>query len=217
MPRSPAYTVANAPENSREIAVKLEKKVGKLLNIHAGMARAPAVIGAHNGISETIAAHGTFDARSRETIALAVGNENGCDYCQAAHTLSGRQAGQSMEQSTAIRAGAVDFDQKLSALTQLVREAAVHTGTVTDDTWQEANCTKPSSRSPMTTSSTVSAGNSPGQQSAEWAGRVPVGSLRLPPSRGGAGGHPRSHGASRAGLSRAGRDRRRRASAGAAR
>ena len=138
MPRIPVHTVENAPENSREIAAKLEKKSGKLLNIHAGMAHAPAVIGAYNGISEAIAAHGTFDARTREAIALAVGNENGCDYCQAAHTLSGRKAGLSAEQSTAIRAGTVDFDQKLSALTGLVREAAANTGTVTDETWQAA-------------------------------------------------------------------------------
>ena len=138
MPRIPVHTVANAPENSREIAAKLERKVGKLLNIHAGMAHAPAVIGAYNGISEAIAAHGTFDARTREAIALAVANENGCDYCQAAHTLSGREAGLSTEQSTAIRAGNVGFDEKLSALTGLVREAAAHTGTVTDATWQAA-------------------------------------------------------------------------------
>jgi AhpD family alkylhydroperoxidase len=138
MPRIPAHTVANAPEESRDIAAKLEKKIGKLLNIHAGMAHAPAVIGAYNGISEAVTAHGTFDARTREAIALAVGSENDCDYCQAAHTLSGRHAGLSTEQSTAIRAGTVDFDDKLSALTDLVREAAAHTGTVTEDTWRSA-------------------------------------------------------------------------------
>ena len=79
--------------------------MGKLLNIHAGMAHSPAVIGAYAGIGTAIAAHGTFDARTREAIALAVGNQNGCDYCQAAHTLSARRAGLDDGQILQIRAG----------------------------------------------------------------------------------------------------------------
>lgn len=55
--------------------------MGKFLNIHAGIAHAPAVIGAYGGISKAIADHGSFDARTKEAIALAVGNQNGCDYC----------------------------------------------------------------------------------------------------------------------------------------
>lgn len=87
MARIPVHTVATAPEESKEIAGKLEKRMGKLLNIHAGMAHSPVVIASYQGMSQAIAAHGTFDARTKEAIAPAVGNQNGCEYCQA---VSGR-------------------------------------------------------------------------------------------------------------------------------
>ncbi|MDQ6752599.1 MAG: carboxymuconolactone decarboxylase family protein [Actinomycetota bacterium] len=138
MPRIPAHTVESAPEGSRETARKLEKKMGKLLNIHAGMAHSPAVIGSYAEISAAIAAHGTFDARTREAIALAVANQNGCSYCQSAHTLSARRAGLDDEQILAIRAGEVDFDDKLAAITTVAREAAARTGNVSDATWKAA-------------------------------------------------------------------------------
>ena len=79
MPRIPAHTVATAPEASQGNARKLEQKMGKLLNIHAGMAHSPAVIASYMGMSAAIAEHGSFDARTREAIALAVGKQNGCD------------------------------------------------------------------------------------------------------------------------------------------
>ena len=112
--------------------------MGKLLNIHAGMAHSPAVIGAYAGIGSAIAAHGTFDARTREAIALAVGNQNGCDYCQAAHTLSARRAGLDDGEILQIRAGEVDFDEKVETITAVAREAAANTGYVSEATWQAA-------------------------------------------------------------------------------
>ncbi|MDJ0458014.1 carboxymuconolactone decarboxylase family protein [Arthrobacter sp. NQ7] len=138
MPRIPVQTVETAPQGSREIAGKLKKKIGKLLNIHAGMASSPAVIGAYDGFSAAIAEHGTFDARTKEAIALAVGNQNDCGYCQSAHTLSGRAAGLSEDQILAVRSGEVDFDPKLEAITAVAREAAANTGYVSDPVWQAA-------------------------------------------------------------------------------
>ena len=138
MPRIPAHTLDDAPEQSRDTLAGLAQKVGKLLNIHAGMAHAPVVLAAYKGIGDAIASHGTFDARSRETIALAVGNEDGCDYCQSAHTLSAKAAGLSVDQTLAIRRGTIDFDDKLAAIAAVVREAAGNTGTVSDVTWKQA-------------------------------------------------------------------------------
>lgn len=138
MPRIPAHTVESAPEASKAHARTLEKKMGKLLNIHAGMAHSPAVIAAYSGISAAVSEHGTFDARTREAIALAVGNQNDCDYCQAAHTLSARRAGLSDDQIMAIRAGEIEFDDKLRAVTDVAREATARTGNVSEPTWAAA-------------------------------------------------------------------------------
>ncbi len=72
MPRIPTHTVATAPEQSREPAARFEKRMGRLMNIHAGMAHSPVVIGAYEGLGDAIRRLGTFDGRTRETIALAV-------------------------------------------------------------------------------------------------------------------------------------------------
>ncbi|WP_017626568.1 carboxymuconolactone decarboxylase family protein [Nocardiopsis chromatogenes] len=98
MPRIPVHTVDDAPEAARDGLKALQAKMGKVLNIHGEMAHAPVVLAAYQGIQAAIAEHGTFDARVREAIALAVGAANDCAYCQSAHTLSARAAGWTEEE-----------------------------------------------------------------------------------------------------------------------
>jgi AhpD family alkylhydroperoxidase len=138
MPRIPAHTVDSAPEASRATLQHLGKRMGKVLNIHAGMAHSPVVLAAYAAMSGAVRDLGTFDAATRETIALAVGNENGCDYCQSAHTVSAKAAGLTLAQTVAIRQGRIDFDAKLAAIAAVAREIAADTGTVSDTTWSKA-------------------------------------------------------------------------------
>lgn len=138
MPRIPVHTVDSAPEAGREALRALEKKMGKVLNIHGEMAHSPVVIATYTAMQQAIADHGTFDARTREAIALAVGAVDGCDYCQAAHTLSGTAAGLSGDQAVAVRRGAPSGDAALDALLSVARETAGDIGNVTDETWQAA-------------------------------------------------------------------------------
>lgn len=86
-----AQVLDSLPPASRPFAETLRKTMDRLFGIHRRMAASPVVIATSSGIEAAIAEYGTFDARTRETIALAVGNENGCDCCQAAHTLSARR------------------------------------------------------------------------------------------------------------------------------
>jgi len=102
------------------------------------MAHAPVVLQSYVALQQVIAGYGTFDARTREAIALVVGNVDGYEYCQSAHTLSAKAAGLSSEQTVAIREDRVDFDPQLAALLTLVRQAAANTGNVADATWQAA-------------------------------------------------------------------------------
>lgn len=128
------------PEASRPYALQLEKRTGRLLNIHAAMAASPAVIAAYSGLSAGVSENSTFDAKTREAIALAVGNQNGCDYCQAAHAFAASKAGLTDEQILQIRAGEVNFDSKLAALLDVARDAAANIGAV--DAAVRANATQ---------------------------------------------------------------------------
>lgn len=137
MTRIPTHTVDSAPEGSRVSLKSLEAKFGKVLNIHGAMAHSPAVLETYTAIQEVLQEKGALDARAREAIALAVANVDECSYCQAAHTLAGKAAGLTEEQTIAIRRGEVD-DPRLGALVTLVREQAAHVGHVQDSTWQAA-------------------------------------------------------------------------------
>lgn len=136
MPRIPVHTPVHTPEESRAHVARLARKTGRLLNIRGGMARSPVVIAAYRGISQAIAEHGTFDARTQEAIVLAVGNQNGCDYCRAAYTLSARKASLTNKQILAVRAGKVGFNDRLAAITEVAR--AADTGNVPQVVWQAA-------------------------------------------------------------------------------
>lgn len=59
------------PVGSRPFAARLRQRTGRLLGIHRRMAASPVVIAVYSGIGAAIAEYGTFDARTRETIALA--------------------------------------------------------------------------------------------------------------------------------------------------
>ncbi|NUO35827.1 MAG: carboxymuconolactone decarboxylase family protein [Dermatophilaceae bacterium] len=139
MPRIPIHTIDSAPEESRGTLAAISKRMGKTLNIHAGMAHSPVVLATYAAMSGAVREHGAFDARTREAIALAVGNENDCRYCQSAHTISAKAAGLSEEQTVAIRAGRVDFDEKLAAIVEVARQVARNTGTVSDEAWAAAS------------------------------------------------------------------------------
>ena len=138
MPRVPVHTLDTAPEQARPVLETLSKRMGKLLNIHAEMAHSPVVLGAYAGMQDAIGRQGTFDGRTREAIALAVGAADHCDYCQSAHTAGGKAAGLDAERMLAMRAGRPSGDAKLDSLLAVMREAATEVGTVGDDTWQQA-------------------------------------------------------------------------------
>lgn len=138
MPRIPVHTVENAPENSRDVLKSLEARFGKVLNIYGEMAHAPVVIQAYAALQEVISDYGTFDALTKEAVALTVANVDECTYCQSAHTLAGKAAGLTEEQTVAIRSDRADFDPKLAALLRVARDAAGNVGDVGDAAWQAA-------------------------------------------------------------------------------
>jgi AhpD family alkylhydroperoxidase len=138
MPRIPVHTAHSAPEASRDALKQLESKYGKVLNIHGEMAHAPAVLHSYVALQDVIGEHATLDARTREAIALAVGNQDECSYCQAAHTGGGKAAGLSDVEMVAIRRGEAEFEPALDALLNLAREYTAKAGNTSDAAWQAA-------------------------------------------------------------------------------
>jgi uncharacterized peroxidase-related enzyme len=84
-----------------------------------------AFLGLHAGVGE-----GALDAKTRERIALAVAEENGCQYCVSAHTAIGRKVGLDNAEIEAARAG-TSADARAAAAVAFAKSLAEHGGQVT--------------------------------------------------------------------------------------
>jgi alkylhydroperoxidase family enzyme len=111
---------------------------GRLLNMHAQMAHAPAVLEAYVSIRRATARHGTLDQQARTALMLAAAAADGSQYAVAIISTLALRAGWRPDQVEALLAGQ-DVDQgKLDALTGVVRQAAANSGRVSDAAWAAA-------------------------------------------------------------------------------
>lgn len=84
MARLTQVTDANADQKASALFTAIKGKIGMVPNLYRVAANQPAVLATMLGINEALAG-GSFDARTREAIALAVAGVNACDYCASAH------------------------------------------------------------------------------------------------------------------------------------
>lgn len=115
-----------ATGTSKELLDQIAQKNGKAINIQRVLAHSPAALQAYLGISGALS-QGSLSPALRERIALVVAEENGCDYCLAAHTFLSERAGLSEDEILAARLGEAQ-DEKERAVVEfsrtLVRERA---------------------------------------------------------------------------------------------
>ncbi len=79
-------TVADAPEKSQPLLQGVEKSLGSVPNLFRLVANSPATLEGYLGFNGALG-KGQLSAATRERIALAIANTNGCDYCNSAHTF----------------------------------------------------------------------------------------------------------------------------------
>lgn len=82
----------------------IKEKIGMVPNLYATLAKAPAALNGLLQVNAAISA-GKLTAKEREIVALATSQANTCGYCLSAHTLLGKNAGLTQEQTQAARAG----------------------------------------------------------------------------------------------------------------
>jgi uncharacterized peroxidase-related enzyme len=87
MSRLPIPTREDAPASSQPLLDAVDKQLGTVPNLFRLMSISPAVLQAYLGLGSALG-H-SLDARTRERIAIAVAQINGCDYCLSAHTYLG--------------------------------------------------------------------------------------------------------------------------------
>lgn len=111
-------------------------KFGFVPNVFRVLGNAPVALEGFLNFS-AILADGTFDARVREQIALAVAESNLCCYCLSAHTfIAGKIGLTQTDIADAIRA--IAAKGKTDAILKLVRSIIVQRGEVKDSDLQRA-------------------------------------------------------------------------------
>jgi uncharacterized peroxidase-related enzyme len=82
-------TITDAPAASQPLLEGVQRQLGSVPNLFRLVATSPAALEGYLGLSGSLA-KGTLPAATRERIALAVAEINGCDYCLSAHAYLGK-------------------------------------------------------------------------------------------------------------------------------
>ena len=108
MPNIEKVDETNIDSNTKSTLEGVKAKLGMVPNLFATFANAPAVLDGYLKFSESLN-QGELTTKQRELIALAVGQENQCEYCLSAHTAIGKGVGLTEQDITLARDGkAVD-------------------------------------------------------------------------------------------------------------
>jgi uncharacterized peroxidase-related enzyme len=83
---------------------QVKATLGMVPNLFATLAHAPVALDGLLSLSKTLS-RGRLSAAQREIVALAVGQENECQYCLSAHTAKAKAEGVSEEDVLMARAG----------------------------------------------------------------------------------------------------------------
>ena len=129
MNRIPVVDTASATPEQLELLDAIHAKLGMVPNFLKVLANSPAALRAFLGL-HALAGEGSLDPQTRERIAVAIAQGNGCEYCLSAHTAIGRKAGLSGEELEANRAGA-SLDARAAAAVAFARALNENVGEVT--------------------------------------------------------------------------------------
>lgn len=119
----------NANAEQQELLGAIQSQLGMVPNFLKIFANSPSALRAFLGL-HSIAGEGSLDEQTRERIALALAQQNACQYCVSAHTAIGRKAGLSTSEIEANRAGSSE-DSKAAAAVKFARALAEHSGDIT--------------------------------------------------------------------------------------
>jgi len=117
MARIPTHTIEDAPAAARQLLAEMIQfsPTGRLLNMHAQMAHAPAVLEAYVSIRRATARHGTLDQKARTALMLVAAAADASPYALAIISLLALRLGWREDQVKALLAGQAVGEDKLDA------------------------------------------------------------------------------------------------------
>lgn len=124
-------TIDAAPAASQPHLRAVEKQLGSTPNLFRLVASSPAALEGYLGLNGALA-KGALDARTRERIALAVAEHNGCSYCLSAHSYLGKNLAKLDDAELAAAREGGSNDPKAAAAVRFAVRVAHERGHVSD-------------------------------------------------------------------------------------
>lgn len=124
-------TIDATPATSQPLLRAVEKQLGSAPNLFRLVASSPAALEGYLGLNGALA-KGALDARTRERIALAVAEHNGCSYCLSAHSYLGKNLAKLDEAEISANREGGSNDPKAAAAVRFAVRVAHERGHVSD-------------------------------------------------------------------------------------
>jgi len=119
-----------APAAAQPLLDGVEKQLGVVPNLYRLLALSPATLQGVLGLGGALAK--TLNVKTRERIALAVAQINGCDYCLSAHTYLGLNLARIDAEEIALNRRGASSDPMANAAVAFAAEVTRSRGHVSD-------------------------------------------------------------------------------------
>lgn len=130
MARLNLIATKDANDKAKELLDAVKANLGLVPNMTRAMVNSPAVLDGYLHLSGALG-KGKLPVKAREQLALAVSQENACDYCLAAHSAIGKMVGLTADQIRESRLGTA-VDPKTDVLLRFARKVNESRGRVSD-------------------------------------------------------------------------------------
>ena len=128
--RTPS-SIEAAPEASRALLETVNADLGSVPNLFRITANSPAALEGYLGLNSALG-KGDLDAQTRERVALAVAQINGCNYCLAAHSYLGTNLAKLSDEEIAANRRGKSYDQKSAVAVAFAAKITESRGKVAD-------------------------------------------------------------------------------------
>jgi len=119
----------DVPAASKPILDAVHKQLGAVPNMYRLIAQSPAALQGFAANNEALTK--TLDVKTRERIALAVAQLNGCDYCLSAHSYLGMNLAKISPEEVALNRKGESGDAKANAAVRFAAKVVRERGHIT--------------------------------------------------------------------------------------
>src|SRR5271165_1396568 len=128
-------TLADAPSASQPFLEAVKRKLGTVPNMFKLVSLSPAALEGYTSLSNALD-KGSLPPATRERIALAIAEVNGCDYCLSAHSYIGKNLVKLDEAEIAANRAGKSSDPRADAAVRFAVKLAEERGHVSDASLQ---------------------------------------------------------------------------------